>query len=71
MSPESRKKTRRKLPGAAESDDEGNENSDPESFIAIEDAVRLVRDLSIDTLAPSAVEKIIWRRISGSEFLLT
>ena len=33
--------------------------------------MRLVRDPSTDTLAPSAVEKIIWRRISGSDFLLT
>lgn len=33
--------------------------------------MRLVRDFSIDTLAPSVVEKIIWRRISGSAFLLT
>jgi len=56
------------LPGATDSDDEGN---DPESFIAIEDAVKLIRDPSVDTLAPSGMEKIIWQRISGSEFLLT
>ncbi|KAF8807259.1 SGT1-domain-containing protein [Phlegmacium glaucopus] len=62
VSPESRRKSRRKLPGATDSDDEGN---DPESFIAVEDGVKLVRDASVDTLAPSGVEKIIWQRISG------
>jgi hypothetical protein len=70
ISPESRKKNRRKLPGA-DSDNEGDAGNDTESFIAIEDAVQLVRDPSVNTFAPSGVEKIIWQRISGSAFLLT
>ena len=32
--------------------------------------MQLVRDPSIDTLAPLGVEKIIWQRISGSAFML-
>ncbi|KAF8898419.1 SGT1 protein-domain-containing protein [Infundibulicybe gibba] len=36
-----------------------------DEFISVEDAIRLVRDTSIDTLAPENVEKTVLRRISG------
>ncbi|KAF8887981.1 SGT1 protein-domain-containing protein [Gymnopilus junonius] len=62
-SPPSRQRRRRKLPGAADSDDDAE--VDNEDFIAGEDAIKLVRNSSIDTLAPAEVEKIVWQRISG------
>lgn len=65
MSPSNRKRNRRKLPGAPESDDEDNAIRDDETFLAAVDAVNLVRDPSIDTLAPPLVEQIVWTRISG------
>ncbi|KDR84832.1 hypothetical protein GALMADRAFT_233248 [Galerina marginata CBS 339.88] len=65
VSPPSRKRNRRKLPGAADSDDEITEAGDDDTFIATEDAVSIVRDPIINTLAPPEVEKIVWKRISG------
>ncbi|KAF8640995.1 hypothetical protein AX17_000640 [Amanita inopinata Kibby_2008] len=58
---------RRKLPGTAESDVEGEDEDEVEDdeWICADDAVRLVRDSTCDTLAPEAVEKIVWQRISG------
>ncbi|KAH9487088.1 Protein ecdysoneless-like protein [Psilocybe cubensis] len=64
ISPPSRKRHRRKLPGSADSDNEDVEKDDDE-YLATEDAIKLVRDASIETLAPPAVEKTVWERISG------
>ncbi|KAF9474292.1 SGT1-domain-containing protein [Pholiota conissans] len=65
VSPSHRKRYPRKIPGAADSDEEDNIVAEDESFIAAEDAVYLVRDTSTDTLAPPSIEKIVWNRISG------
>lgn len=35
-----------------------------EDYIATENALKLIRDPDIDTFAPSAVERIVWNRIS-------
>ncbi|KAF4623707.1 hypothetical protein D9613_001668 [Agrocybe pediades] len=64
ISPPSRKRQRRKLPGANDSDNEDLEVGDDDTFIAVEDAVKIVRDPSVNTLAPAAVERIVWERIS-------
>ncbi|KAF8649824.1 hypothetical protein AX16_005589 [Volvariella volvacea WC 439] len=69
VSPPSRKRIRRKLPNTGESDDEGEHDAiidqDEEDWIAANDALKLVRDPLVDTFAPSAVESILWRRISS------
>ncbi|TFK41316.1 SGT1 protein-domain-containing protein [Crucibulum laeve] len=65
VSPPSRKRQRRKLPGVTESDDEGTGGDDDDDWITPEDAIRLVRDPSVNTFAPSSVEKLVWARISG------
>ena len=53
-------------PGTDEDDgDEQNiadDNSD--EYISSEDAIALVRDASVMTVAPSAVEQIVWQRVS-------
>ena len=41
-----------------DSDDEGD-------FIAVDDALKFIRDPTVQTLAPDNVEKAIWRRIAG------
>jgi len=46
------------------------EGLDEDSFIAAEDAVKFVRDPSVETFAPADVEKIVWDRISRSVWLL-
>jgi hypothetical protein len=63
-SPPSRKRSRRKMSGSTESDNEGSDNDDDE-FIAPDDAVKLVRGSFVETLAPPLVEKAVWERISG------
>ncbi|KAJ7693701.1 SGT1 protein-domain-containing protein [Mycena rosella] len=63
VSPPSRKRQRRKLPGRNDSDDEGED--DPEDFIAVEDALKLLRDESVDTLASAGVQTAVWARING------
>ncbi|RDB28943.1 Protein ecdysoneless [Hypsizygus marmoreus] len=68
ISPPSRKRRHRRLPASNEDDDADDENindEDSDDFITAEDAVKLVRDPSVNTFAPPAVEKIVWRRISG------
>ena len=42
---------------------EGAEEED-EGFILTADALRLVLDPTVDTIAPSNVEKTVWRRIA-------
>ncbi|KAJ7456639.1 SGT1 protein-domain-containing protein [Mycena latifolia] len=63
VSPPSRKRERRKLPGKADSDDEGDD--DPEDFIAVEDALKILRDESVNTLASAAIQTAVWARING------
>ncbi|PFH49193.1 hypothetical protein AMATHDRAFT_81409 [Amanita thiersii Skay4041] len=66
VSPRSKRRRRRKLLGLAESDDDDDDNQDEgNEWIATDDAVKLVRDPKHDTLAPEAVEKTVWQRISG------
>jgi len=52
------------LPGARDSDDEGEGVTDHADYISPNDAVEHVRDEGADTLAPENVERIIWDRIA-------
>ncbi|KAJ7785945.1 SGT1 protein-domain-containing protein [Mycena metata] len=63
VSPPSRKRQRRKLPGKNDSDDEGE--NDEEDFIAVEDSLKILRDASVDTLASVAVQNAVWARTNG------
>lgn len=56
----------RRHPAAMQQNEYGTTlEEDNEDTIAVDDAVRLVRDASIHTLAPKGVEDAIWKRISG------
>ena len=63
-SPISRKRHRGSFPGA-DGDDDDARPVDDDSFIAAEDAIKLVRDPSIDSYATLDLEKIVWQRIAG------
>lgn len=66
VSPPSKPRRRPRIPGRREHEDEDHFAADEEDeYIAIEDALPLVRDASVDTLAPKGVEDIVWQRISG------
>ncbi|RXW14539.1 hypothetical protein EST38_g11315 [Candolleomyces aberdarensis] len=65
ISPPSRKPVRRKLPGARDSDDEGDADDENNDYISPGDAVGVVRNRALDTYAPPEVEKIVWGRIAG------
>ena len=66
VSPPSKPRKRPRIPGGREHEDEDNFAADEEDdYIAIEDALPLVRDASLDTFAPRAVEDVVWQRISG------
>jgi len=62
ISPSYRERRRKTL----DSDDENLGVVQDDEFIAAADGIRVVRDPLIDTFAPEAVEKAVWRRISGS-----
>lgn len=64
MSPPSKPRKRRGIPGGREHENEYHFADEEGEYIAIEDALPLVRDASVDTLAPKAVEDIVWQRIS-------
>ncbi|KAG5654046.1 hypothetical protein H0H81_008062 [Sphagnurus paluster] len=65
ISPPSRKHHRRQIPGANEDEDRNFNNGDnDDEFISAQDAIALLRDPSIPTVAPLAVEETVWRRIS-------
>ncbi|KAK2462036.1 hypothetical protein APHAL10511_006499 [Amanita phalloides] len=64
-SPPSTRVRRRKLPGLPESDDEGLNDEDDSEWISADDALKLVRDPNQCTFASAAVEKLVWKRISG------
>jgi len=64
ISPPSFRPAKTQRPGRSQSDDEGSdlaENGD--NYISVEDALKLVRDDSVQTRAPSKVEKAVWDRI--------
>lgn len=66
VSPPSKPRKRPRIPGGREHEDEDHFAADEEDdYIAIEDALPLVRDASVGSLAPKAVEDIVWQRISG------
>lgn len=66
VSPPSKPRKRPRIPAVREYEDGDHFAADEEdTYIAIEDALPLVRDASVDTLAPKAVEDIVWQRISG------
>ena len=67
VSPPSKHRRRRKLPGAPDSDDENDLNTglEEDDWIAVDDALTTLRDPALDTLAPPEVESIVWQRISG------
>ncbi|TFK23090.1 SGT1-domain-containing protein [Coprinopsis marcescibilis] len=64
MSPSSKRKLRRQLPGSADSDDELG-GDDEDEFISANDAVAVCRDPHAETLAPPDVEKAVYARIAG------
>ncbi|KAG1757291.1 SGT1 protein-domain-containing protein [Suillus lakei] len=66
ISAPSKPKRRRRFPGSKDSDDEGDiVGDDLEEYLAIDDALKLVRDATVDTRAPRTVENTVWQRISG------
>lgn len=56
---------KRQRPGRDQSDDEGNDfTEDDGNYISVQDALKVVRDGSAQTRAPSKVENAAWDRIS-------
>lgn len=65
VSPQSPRPAKRQRPGRDQSDDEANDLAgDEDDYISIKDALKAVRDDSVQTRAPSKVEKAVWDRIS-------
>ncbi|KAK0465270.1 SGT1 protein-domain-containing protein [Desarmillaria tabescens] len=68
VSPPSRKRRRRKISASKDNDENDyvarDEDADEDDFIDVEDALKLVRDPSVDTRASMAVENLVWDRIS-------
>lgn len=61
----SKPRRRRRIPGSKDSEDEGDiAGDDLEEYLAIDDALNLVRDATVVTCAPPAVETTVWQRIS-------
>ncbi|KAH9853055.1 SGT1 protein-domain-containing protein [Lenzites betulinus] len=58
-------KTRRRRHQEGEDHEELNESPDEQEFITATDAVKLVRDPLVHTLAPEKVEHVAWKRITG------
>jgi hypothetical protein len=55
---------KRQKPGRDQSDDEGNDLAeDGDDYISVKDALRVVRDNSVQTRAPGKVENAVWDRI--------
>ncbi|KZT74872.1 hypothetical protein DAEQUDRAFT_659111 [Daedalea quercina L-15889] len=67
VSAPSSKPHRSRHPRSKDSDDEGDiaQGDDDDGFITVADALKLVRDPLIDTLAPPTAEQLVWKRISG------
>ncbi|KAK0473266.1 SGT1 protein-domain-containing protein [Armillaria novae-zelandiae] len=66
ISPPSRRRRRRKIPASKGNDEEDYAIQDEvdDDFIAVEDALKLVRDTSVETRSSIAVENHVWDRIS-------
>lgn len=45
--------------------DEDDESPTDDSYVTVDDALSLVRDTTIDTLAPKEVEDATWKRVSN------
>ncbi|KAF9243859.1 SGT1 protein-domain-containing protein [Melanogaster broomeanus] len=60
-------KARRRRSVSGAKDDKGHivDDEDDDDYISVADAQPLVRDASVDTLAPKAVEDTVFQRISG------
>ncbi|KAF8559346.1 SGT1-domain-containing protein [Imleria badia] len=65
VSPPSKPRKRPRIPGREHEDEDHFAADEEDAYIAIEDALPLVRDASVDTFAPKAVEDTVWQRISG------
>ena len=63
VSPPSKPRKYPRIPGGQ--DEDHFAVHEEAEYIAMEDALSLVRDASVDTFAPNAVEDIVWQRISG------
>ncbi|KAF7978922.1 hypothetical protein HWV62_44458 [Athelia sp. TMB] len=65
-SPTSSKMRRRRLSNTQGSDDEGDTigRDIEDEWITVPDAVKLVRNLDADTIAPSGMELLVWQRVS-------
>ncbi|KAK0233331.1 SGT1 protein-domain-containing protein [Armillaria fumosa] len=66
ISPPSRRRRRRKIPVSKDKDEEDYaiQDEDEDDSIAVEDALKLIRDASIETRSSIAVENLVWDRIS-------
>jgi hypothetical protein len=65
ISPPSSRPAKRQRPRQDQSDDEGKGLAeDDESYISVKDALKVVRDDSVQTRAPSKVESAVWDRTS-------
>ncbi|KAJ4476672.1 SGT1 protein-domain-containing protein [Lentinula aciculospora] len=67
LSPPSRKPRRRQRISGESFGDDGDDLMEEqlEDYLAVEDALKLIKNPNIDTFAPPAVERIISNRISG------
>lgn len=65
-SPPSRKRSHRRLPNSKFNDDEDDNigHHEDEDWIAAQDALKLVRDVTVDTRASFEVEQLVLQRIS-------
>ncbi|KAG6820765.1 hypothetical protein H0H93_012029 [Arthromyces matolae] len=66
-SPPSRRRHRRQLLGVNEDESRDNEGieDDDDEYVCAQDAIKLVRDPSVHTFAPDAVQELVWHRIFG------
>ncbi|KAI0076274.1 SGT1-domain-containing protein [Panus rudis PR-1116 ss-1] len=63
ISPPSSRPAKRKYPGVR--DEEGIDEANDDEWISVPDAIKVVRDPLIDTLASQEVENDVWKRIRG------
>ena len=64
VSPPSRNPRRRQNFDDGDDEDGLMREDELEDYLAVEDAIEILRDPHTDTLAPPAVEKTVWSRIS-------
>lgn len=69
VSPSSSRPAKRQIPGRNQSDDEGIELSEDDNYISVEDALKVVRDESQQTRAPTETENAVWNRVLRYEHL--